>query len=255
VSPDTAFLIVNALYFKASWAKSFEEGKPQEFTKFDGKKIIVPMMTRESKKQAAGRFTTELVKGRSDKCISVAIPYEAAEGLGNEGRFEMLIIMPEHHQGLQVWQFQAEKSVDEVSTHGNIIELALASLEESRENRDDHIINMPEFKIDSNIGAVPMLEKLGVEAAFNSGEFQGIVADEPLKVSKIKHRAAIEVTKEGTLGVAASAIELVALSASLSAPKTIDLNKPFLFFVRDKELNAILFAGKYSNPDGNTGSQ
>merc|ERR1711936_59271 len=255
VSPDTAFLIVNALYFKASWAKSFEEGKSQEFTKFDGKKIIVPMMTRESKKQAAGRFTTELVKGRSDKCISVAIPYEAAEGLGNEGRFEMLIIMPEHHQGLQVWQFNAEKSVDEVSTHGNIIEMALASLEDSRENRDDHIINIPEFKIDSNIGAVPMLEKLGVEAAFNSGEFQGIVTDEPLKVSKIKHRAAIEVTKEGTLGVAASAIELVALSASLSAPKTIDLNKPFLFFVRDKELNAILFAGKYTTPDGNTGSQ
>ena len=48
------------------------------------------------------------------------------------------------------------------------------------------------------------------------------------KVSKIKHRATIEVTKEGTVGAAASAIELVALSASLSAPKTIDINKPFL---------------------------
>jgi serpin B len=255
VSPDTAFLIVNALYFKASWAKSFEEGKPQEFTKFDGKKIIVPMMTRESKKQAAGRFTTELVKGRSDKCISVAIPYEAAEGLGNEGRFEMLIIMPEHHQGLQTWQFKAEKNVNEVSTHDNIIEMALASLEDSRDNRDDHIINMPEFTIDSNIGAVPMLQKLGVDAAFDTGDFKGIVEDEPLKVSKIKHRATIEVTKEGTVGAAASAIELVALSASLSAPKTIDVNKPFLFFVRDTQLNAILFAGKYFNPDGNTTSQ
>ena len=74
--------------------------------------------------------------------------------------------MPEHHQGLQSFQFNAEKSVDEVSTAGNIIELALASLENSRENRDDHIINMPEFKIDSNIGAVPMLEKVILQTLY-----------------------------------------------------------------------------------------
>merc|ERR1712021_182692 len=255
VAPDTAFLIVNALYFKASWAKSFDEGDLQEFTKLDGSRVTISMMRRESKKQAAGKFETELVKGRSNKCIALAIPYEADEGRGNEGRFEMLIIMPEHHEGLKYFQFKANSSISSVSTAGNIIELALASLENSRKNRDDHIINMPEFKIDSNIGAVPMLQKLGIDAPFNTGEFKGIVEDEPLKVSKIKHRATIEVTKEGTLGVAASAIELVALSASLSAPKTIDVNKPFLFFVRDTELNAILFAGKYSNPKGNTTGQ
>merc|ERR1712223_2183872 len=194
VSPDTAMLIVNALHFKASWAKSFEDGKPQEFTKTDGSKTIINMMRRESKKQAAGQFETELVKGRSNKCIALAIPYEGSEGLGNEGRFEMLIIMPEHHQGLRDFQFKALKDVQETGANGNLIELALKSLEVPRENRDDHIINMPEFTIDSNIGAVPMLQKLGVDA----GDFKGIVEDEPLKVSKIKHRVTIEVTKEGT---------------------------------------------------------
>ena len=58
----------------------------------------------------------------------------------------------------------------------------------------------------------------------------------------------IEVTKEGTVGAAASSVELVALSASLSGPKPITINKPFLFFVRDTKSNAILFAGKYSSP-------
>merc|ERR1711988_1250722 len=248
VSPDTAMLIVNALHFKASWAKSFEDGKPQEFTKTDGSKTIINMMRRESKKQAAGRFETELVKGRSNKCIALAIPYEGSEGLGNEGRFEMLIIMPEHHQGLRDFQFKALKDVQETGANGNLIELALKSLEVPRENRDDHIINMPEFTIDSNIGAVPMLQKLGVDAAFDAGDFKGIIEDEPLKVSKIKHRATIEVTKEGTVGAAASSVELVALSASLSGPKPITINKPFLFFVRDTKSNAILFAGKYSSP-------
>ena len=93
-------------------------------------------------------------------CILSLLQFQASEGLGNEGRFEMLIIMPEHHQGLQTFQFKAEKNVKETGTAGNLIELALKSLEESRENRDDHIINMPEFTIDSNIGAVPMLQKV-----------------------------------------------------------------------------------------------
>ena len=77
-----------------------------------------------------------------------------------------------------------------------------------------------------------------------------MIADENLKVSNVKHRAAIEVTKEGTLGVAASSVELVALSGATLVSKTVNINKPFLFFVRDTKLNAILFAGKYSNPDG-----
>ena len=76
VSPDTAMLIVNALHFKASWAKSFEDGKKQEFTKEDGSKVSIPMMERVSIKQAVGQFTTDLVIGRSGSVTAVAIPYE-----------------------------------------------------------------------------------------------------------------------------------------------------------------------------------
>ena len=93
--------------------------------------------------------------------------------------------------------------------------------------------------------------QLGIKDAFDKGDFDGIIKDESLKASNIKHRAAIEVTKEGTVAVAASAIDLVPLSAGFS--NTIDIKKPFLFFIRDVELNMILFAGKYSDPnDGYT---
>ena len=88
-----------------------------------------------------------------------------------------------------------------------------------------------------------------IDAPFDDGEFDRIIKDEPLRVGKVKHRATIEVTKDGTVGAAASSIELVALSASLSLPKKVDINKPFLFFVRDTDLNAIVFAGKYADPD------
>jgi len=255
VSQDTAVLIVNALYFKASWAKSFKKGKKlQEFTKLDGQKVFTNMITRDSKKQAVARFTTNLLSGAGgDECIALAIPYEHPSDPQKLGRFEMLIIMPEHHIGLQNFQYNAEKAAknNAYNQKGNIIEMALASLENSRKKSINFIINMPEFKIDSNIKAIEFLRKLGIKDAFDKGDFDGIIKDGTLKASNIKHRAAIEVTKEGTVAVAASAIDLVPLSAGFS--NTIDIKKPFLFFIRDVELNTILFAGKYSDPeDGNT---
>lgn len=207
------------------------------------------MMNRDSKKQFVAQFTTELVEGRSDKCIALAIPYEAPDGKGAIGRFEIVIVMPEHHQGLLFFQDKAEQLVNENFGEDNIIELALEALEPRRNNPVDHIVNMPEFKIDSNIEATTLLRKLYIDAPFDDGEFDRIIQDEPLRVGKVKHRATIEVTKDGTVGAAASSIELVALSASLSLPKTVDINKPFLFFVRDTDLNAIVFAGKYADPD------
>merc|ERR1712241_300433 len=262
VDPNTAALIVNALYFKAPWAKSFDEGEEQEFTilSLRRERKIIRMMTRDSQKQAVATFRTSLVQGTNDKVLAVAIPYKHPNDAVEPGRFEMLIIMPEDHKGLFYFHQKARKMVDDSSFEGNIIELALQALESKektnlspRENPRNYVINMPEFKMDSNIGAVGFLQELGIQEVFASGEFDEMIADENLKVSNVKHRATIEVTKEGTVGAAASSVELVALAAGFSGK--ININKPFLFFVRDTELNAILFAGKYSNPDGNRSGQ
>merc|ERR1711992_119080 len=264
VDPNTAALIVNALYFKAPWAKSFDDGEEQEFTILSTRRQrkIIRMMTRDSQKQAVATFSTSLVQGKSDQVLAVAKPYKHPNDAVEPGRFEMLIIMPEHHLGLLYFWQKAKKSVGDSSFEGNIIELALQALETKakgglspRENPRNYVINMPEFKMDSNIGAVGFLQESGIQEVFTSGEFDEMIADENLKVSNVKHRAAIEVTKEGTLGVAASSVELVALSGATLVSKTVNINKPFLFFVRDTELNAILFAGKYSNPDGNRSVQ
>ena len=45
---------------------------------------------------------------------------------------------------------------------------------------------------------------MGVNAAFEIGEFAKISPEVKLKVSEIKHKAVVEVTKEGTTGVAAT---------------------------------------------------
>ena len=70
--------------------------------------------------------------------------------------------MPEHHQGLLFFQDKAEQLVNENFGEDNIIELALEALEPRRNNPVDHIVNMPEFKIDTNIEATTMLRKVSV---------------------------------------------------------------------------------------------
>ena len=89
---------------------------------------------------------------------------------------------------------------------------------------------------------------MGINAAFDDGGFDNIVQDAPIKVNDIKHRALIEVTKDGTVGAAATAIELVTFSGNFQVPEEVLINKPFLFFVRDMYQKSILFAGKFSQP-------
>ena len=73
--PETTLLIVNALYFKASWSYVFDEDdRRQIFTKTDGTKVKIPMLTRISQQQIASKFETDIV--RNMPFTAVAIPYE-----------------------------------------------------------------------------------------------------------------------------------------------------------------------------------
>jgi len=240
ISPTSVLLIGNALYFKDAWQLVFEDGECIEFTNDNGKKVSTRMMTRDSKKQIAAQFTSSIV-GDSTKFLTVSIPYKFGKG-----RFEMIIIMPNHYRGLKFFYNVAQR-LEKSSAEGNILNEALDALNRRENLSENHVINMPSFKVDSNIDVEKHLRKLGINAAFDDGGFKGIVKENDFKVSQVKHRAVVEVTKDGTEGAAASAIEIVPLAASISLPKTINIDKPFLFFIRDTVLKTLLFTGKYTN--------
>jgi len=252
---DSAFLLVNAIYFKASWAKEFEdEDVPQRrFTMLNGKSTrkLVKMIARRSKKQVVGDLETKWVEGDSNKTKVIALPYLSPDPDNfPESRYEMVFIVPEHYGGLLALQLNSEKCVDS----GNCIEdksiigQAIEAIDANRGFAKDFDITMPEFTIDTDVAVKKYFQDLGVEAAFEEGGFGGIIPKIPLKVSSIKHRATIEITKKGTVGAAATAVELVALSGQITEPEVIVIDRPFLFFVRDIQLHAIVFAGKVTNP-------
>ena len=68
------------------------------------------------------------------------------------GRFEMIIILPDNHKGLGFFRNAALRGFDDPDV-ANILDDALFVLDEKRKvsSAEEHIITMPAFTVDSNI--------------------------------------------------------------------------------------------------------
>lgn len=67
-----------------------------------------------------------------------------------------------------------------------------------------------------------------------------------LVLSKVVHKAFVEVNEEGTEAAAATAAIMMLRCARI--PATFIADHPFLFFIRHNPSSSILFAGRYSSP-------
>jgi len=238
VPADIALLIVNALYFKAPWNLKFDMiSEPKPFTLTNGTKVLTKMMVGDSKNYASSTINIDKI----GEITALSVPYK-------EERFEMVFLMPNDPQKLDFLSAQWNEKKDDPFLE-NIFDLATRELEESKRNSGrDYIVTIPKFNIDSNIPAGKYLKQLGVNAAFEEGDFEQILSKDPLKLSDVKHKVTIEVTEEGTVGAAASAVELVVFGGFSDEPTIININKPFMFYVYDTLQKVIIFAGKYTNP-------
>lgn len=68
-----------------------------------------------------------------------------------------------------------------------------------------------------------------------------------LSVGRSVHKAALEVSEEGTEAAAATALISFRI-ARPAAPEKFECNHPFLFVIYDNDAKNILFMGAYKNP-------
>ncbi len=91
---------------------------------------------------------------------------------------------------------------------------------------------------------------MGARDPFNAlaADFSGL--SEGLFISKVAHKAVIEINEEGTEASAATAVIMMRRCAVLHQdPKEFNCNRPFIFFIHDNQYHEILFVGKYQNPN------
>jgi serpin B len=96
------------------------------------------------------------------------------------------------------------------------------------------------------------LQAMGMTAAFHPEEadFTGMTRDKPpLFVSKVIHKAWVDVNEKGTEAAAATAVTLFPAAAPpRDQPIVFRADHPFLFLIRDTRSGSVLFLGRMSNP-------
>jgi len=112
------------------------------------------------------------------------------------------------------------------------------------------IVSLPRFKMEAEFTLKPVLRALGAELAFSDqADFSGI-GEEPLKVSEVVHKAFVDVNEEGTEAAAATGGVMCGCAAIMPTqpPIVFKADHPFLFFIRDRNTNAVLFSGRLLEP-------
>ena len=108
-------------------------------------------------------------------------------------------------------------------------------------------LSMPKFKFESPIGLNQILSDLGMPSAFNDADFSGISATMNLVITDVLHKAFVDVNEKGTEAAAATAVIIGETSVPMADVK-VDVNRPFLFLIRDRQTDAIIFIGRVVDP-------
>lgn len=112
---------------------------------------------------------------------------------------------------------------------------------------EEVMLIMPKFRLESSYHLNDMLKRLKVEDLFVPGEsdMSGIDGSRYLYVSKALHKAVIDVNEEGS---EASAATSIAVKARKAMNFLVNIDHPFLFFIRDVKNRVILFSGQVVDP-------
>jgi len=108
---------------------------------------------------------------------------------------------------------------------------------------------LPKLELRTRVELAGALSALGMPAAFSSGaDFSGITgAPGDLQIARVIHEAYIRIDEAGTQAAAATAAGASA-SAVVGRAIQFDVDRPFVFLLRDTTTGAVLFAGTVSLP-------
>ena len=109
---------------------------------------------------------------------------------------------------------------------------------------------LPRFKLEAGYGMAGMLAEMGMPDAFSEklADFSGMTGRPNLYISKVIHKARVEVNEEGSEAAAATAVIMAPKSVHIVMKEVFCADRPFLFMIVHNQTGAILFIGRLSNP-------
>ena len=111
-------------------------------------------------------------------------------------------------------------------------------------------MSLPKFKVQYGTDLTSVLTKMGMGVAFGeSADFTRINQTIPLAISGVLHKTYIDVSEKGT---EAAAVTVIGIRATFAGPHTgpiyFDVNRPFIFVIKENHDNTIMFMGAIADP-------
>jgi serine protease inhibitor len=213
IDPAEVMFLINAIYFKGTWQKQFDESKtsPAPFFALDGTTATVPLMHQSVPLR-----------------VSNAPSYTAVDLLYGNSAFAMTVVLP-------------NQNVNVNSVVESLTGASWKSLEESFSEHQSELY-FPRFKLEWKRVLNPDLMALGMSIAFFDGaDFTPMSPrGRELVITKVIQKTFVEVNEEGTEAAAATSVGI----GVTSAPAAIRVDRPFLFVIRERFSGTILFMGK-----------
>jgi serpin B len=213
----TRLVLINAIYFKAKWKYEFPEDKTRQ------------MLFNHPNRQYIGSFMhlKEKLMYYSDTSITILeLPY--CDDIAS-----MFILLPPDSCDIDVF----------------IENLTYESFKKQIESCNNERIDllMPKFKIESKYKLRKQLINMGMKTTFTTkANFKGMNGRSDLMIDDVIHQSFIEVDEKGTEATAATAV--VVREKSQPMVHYVNLNRPFVFIIRENYKNSVLFIGKFMNP-------
>ena len=219
IPTDAMMYLINAIYFKGNWTYPFNEDVTvdDDFYLLDGTTKKVPMMSQE------GNFAYFDGDG-----------FSAVKLLYGQEKMAMYIILPDEGMELDsVIESLNEKSWNEITQSFYGTEVSLV---------------MPKYKMEYGVKLLnDVLTNLGMGIAFGAeADFSGIYPD--IWISRVLHKAVIEVNEKGSEAAAATVVEMEESAMEPSEIVEFIVNRPFFFTIGDDRSGSILFMGKVVEP-------
>ncbi|XP_043837511.1 alpha-1-antichymotrypsin-like isoform X1 [Dromiciops gliroides] len=215
---NTVMVLVNYIFFKAKWETPFHpsDTHTKEFYVSEEKVIEVPMMYKN-------KLFTRVFQDKELFCTVVELKY-----IGNA---TALFILPD------------EKKMKDVedALSSEVLNKWKNSLKQSEIK-----LFLPRFSISRNYELQKILPTMGIEDVFTNRANLSGITEQNIKVSKVVHKAVMDVDEAGTEASAATGMQFVFTSLRMIMPPVITFNRPFLIILCNER--DVIFMGKVRNP-------
>jgi serine protease inhibitor len=217
--PNEAIMyLINAIYFKGTWTYQFDEEQTgtEDFYINPQNPVECQMM------HISGNWKYY----EDDDVKIIDLPY-------GDSLFSMTVMLP---------------SVDH-TINNFISQLTISKWENYISSMDyqSGSLTLPKLKLGYKLTMNDVLKALGMGIAFNgSADFSRINGEKGIYISRVLHQTFVQVDEEGTEAAAATIVEFI--RSALPAGFFMQVNRPYIFVIREQTNNTIIFIGKITKP-------